>query len=130
MSRIAFFASLAVLCLAIPFLTGCPTDPDTEKEIQEAVAVPGLDQAIVAKDRAIEAAIVMSWASDVELVQEQLAVEEVHAGKVRITGIVSRQVLKERAEKVAEAQKGVADVVSTITVDESLRENRINLEEM
>jgi osmotically-inducible protein OsmY len=128
--RIAYIAvlvlGLAVLC---PLVSSCP-GPDAEKEVQEAVQVPGLDQAVIAKDRAIKTAIIASWTADLELTQEQLAVEEVRAGKVRITGIVSREKLKERAEKIAREQKGVSDVVSTITVDESLQENRINLDEL
>lgn len=118
------------LCLAAMLLGGCPTSPDTEKAIQEKTKVPGLEEAVIAKDRAIEAAITMSWAADVELLQEQLAVEEVRAGKVRITGVVSRDKLKERAESIAREQKGVTDVISTITVDESLQENRLSLDDM
>ena len=128
--RVAYIAGLvlglAVLC---PLVSSCP-GPDAEKEVQEAVQVPGLDQAVVAKDRAIKTAIIASWTADLELTQEQLAVEEVRAGKVRITGIVSREELKERAEKIAQEQEGVSDVVSTIKVDESLQENRINLDEL
>ena len=111
-------------------VAGCPTSPDTEQAVQEAVKVPGLDEAVIAKDRAIKAAIEMSWAADVELLQEQLAVEEVRAGKVRITGVVSRQKLKDRAEDIAKSQEGVSDVVSTISVDETLKDKRINLDEM
>jgi len=85
---------------------------------------------LLAKDRAIKAAILMSWNSDPELMQEQLAVEDVRAGKVRITGIVSREKLKERAEGIANSIDGVVDVISTITIDESLKENRLNLDEM
>ena len=116
--------------LGVLYLTGCPTSPETEKAIQERAKVPGLDEAVLAKDRTIKAAILMSWNSDPELMQEQLAVEEVRAGKVRITGIVSREELKERAEAIANDMKGVSDVVSTITVDESLKENRISLDEI
>jgi len=111
-------------------LTSCPGNPDAEKAVQEKVKVPGLDEAVLAKDRTIKSAILMQWNSDVELTQEQLAVEEVHAGKVRITGIVSREELKERAENFAKEIDGVVDVVSTITVDESLQENRINLNDL
>lgn len=126
-----FLITLLVLCGAfLLLLTGCPTDPDTEKEVREAVQVPGLNEAVIAKDRAIKTAIEASWMADVELTQEQLAVEDVRAGKVRITGIVSREELKTRAEKIAENMEGVSDVVSTITVDESLQENRINLNDL
>ncbi|HES58667.1 MAG TPA: BON domain-containing protein [Firmicutes bacterium] len=125
-----FFIPLLLLLAAAVLLTGCPTDPDTEKQIQETVEVPGLEQAVVAKDRAIKTAIVASWMADVELTQEQLAVEEVRAGKVRITGIVSRPELKDRAETIAREMEGVTEVVSTITVDESLKENRINLNDL
>lgn len=114
---------------AVLALSGCP-DPDAEQEIQAQVQVPGLEEAVIAKDRAIKASIEASWAADLELLQEQLAVEEVRAGKVRITGIVSRPELKERAEAIARNYEGVSDVVSTITVDESLKDSRINLDEI
>lgn len=52
------------------------------------------------------------------------------AGKVRITGIVSRTELKDRAESIAKNQEGVIDVVSTITVDEKLKDKRINMDDM
>ena len=129
MRWIVCFAVLLIVASAAT-LTGCPTNPDTEKKVQEAVKVPGLDEAVIAKDRAIKSTIELSWAADPELLQEQLAVEEVRAGKVRITGIVSRQVLKERAEKIAREMEGVTDVISTISVDESLKDKRINLDEM
>ena len=72
----------------------------------------------------------MSWESDPELVQEQLAVTDVHAGKVTITGIVSRDELKERAEGIAKNQEGVNDVLSTITVDKELKDKRIDMGEV
>ncbi len=65
-----------------------------------------------------------------ELAQEQLAVEDVRAGKVRITGIVSRPELKQRAESIVKNQEGVSDMVSTITVDEKLKDKRINMDDM
>lgn len=129
--RALLITAAMLLILPVPILlAGCPNGTDAEKEIQEQVQVPGLEEAIIAKDRAIKTAIIASWAADLELMQEQLAVEEVRAGKVRITGIVSRPELKERAEAVARNQEGVSDIVSTITVDESLKENRINLDEL
>lgn len=128
--RFAAVLGLSLLVCTAVLLTSCPTSPEAEKKVQEAVKVPGLDEAILAKDRALEAAILMRWKADVELQQEQLAVEEVRAGKVRITGIVSRPELKTRAEDIARNQEGVADVVSTITVDETLKEKRLSLEDM
>jgi hypothetical protein len=124
------FITLAAVLAGMPYLTGCPTSPEAEHAVREQAAVPGLDEAIIAKDRAIKAAIQMSWSADPELMQEQLAVEDVRAGKVRITGIVSRDKLKERAESIAKNMEGVADVVSTITVDESLQEKRLSLDDM
>jgi len=128
--RAITYLAVALLAVALSILGGCPSSPDAEKAIQEKAKVPGLEEAVIAKDRAIEATIVASWASDVELLQEQLAVEEVRAGKVRITGVVSRQKLKDRAEAIAREMEGVTDVVSTITVDESLKDKRINLDEI
>lgn len=127
-SRQLVFALLLLCMGSTALLTGCPTtSPDTEKKVESKVQVPGLSEAVLAKDRAIKTAIEASWAADVELTQEQLAVEDVRAGKVRITGIVSRPELKKRAEAIAKNMEGVVDVVSTITVDTSLQENRINL---
>ena len=115
--------------LAAGLLSGCP-NPDADKSIQEAVKIPGLAEAVKAKDLALKVAIVASWMADVELTQEQLAVEKVRAGKIYITGIVSREKLKKRAEEIAKNQKGVVDVISTITVDESLQGSRFNLDEI
>lgn len=126
---IALSAALILLVAALA-LAGCPGGPDSSKHIQEAAEVPGLDEMVLAKDRAIKAAILLSWNSDPELMQEQLAVEDVRAGKVRITGIVSREKLKERAEAIARETEHVVDVISTITVDETLKDKRINLDEM
>jgi hypothetical protein len=117
----------AALCIA---LAGCPTNPDVDKKVQGAVKVPGLEEAVLAKDKALKAAILMSWEADPELIQEQLAVTDVHAGKVTITGIVSRDELKERAEGIARNQEGVNDVLSTITVDPSLKDKRLDMNEM
>jgi osmotically-inducible protein OsmY len=111
-------------------LTSCPLGPEREKQVQKQARVPGLEEMVLAKDKALKAAILISWKSDPELAQEQLAVEDVHAGKVRITGIVSRPELKDRAEAIARNQEGVEDVVSTITVDEKLKEKRISLDDM
>jgi hypothetical protein len=131
--RIATIAGIilsAALASGVALLSGCPTSPATEKKVQEAVKVPGLEEAVLAKDRALKAAIQLSWSADPELAQEQLAVEDVRAGKVRITGIVSRPELKQRAESIAQNQEGVSDVVSTITVDEKLKDKRISLDDM
>ena len=114
---------------AAALLYGCPS-PDSQKKVQEAVRVPGLEESVIAKDRALQSAIEISWKSDVELMQEQLAVEDVHAGKVRITGIVSREELKTRAENIARQQEGVVDVISTISVDTSLKDKRFSLDDM
>jgi len=129
MRFVLVLGGLLVLIAGMMLVSGCP-GTDAEKKVQEAVKVPGLDEAVIAKDRAIETAITASWRSDPELMQEQLAVEDIRAGKVRITGIVSRPELKERAENIAKEMEGVVDVVSTITVDESLKDKRINLDEL
>jgi hypothetical protein len=121
---IALLAAVGLVLSALS-LAGCPGGPDTDKAIQESVEVPGLDEMVLAKDRAIKSAILLSWNSDPELMQEQLAVEDVRAGKVRITGIVSRSSSRSAPSR-SPAYRGVADVVSTITVDENW-ENRLNL---
>jgi osmotically-inducible protein OsmY len=127
--RYILILTTLVLTTGLLLFTGCPS-PDTSKKVEEAAKVPGLDEAVLAKDRAVKAAIQLSWSGDPELAQEQLAVEDVRAGKVRITGIVSRQELKDRAEAIAKNMEGVVDMVSTITVDQSLKEKRINMDDM
>lgn len=126
--RLCWILTLLLPSLAV-LLCGCP-NPDVSKKIEQKVQVPGLEEGILAKDKAIAAAIRISWSSDPELAQEQLAVEDVRAGKVRITGIVSRPELKDRAEAIARNMEGVVDIVSTITVDASLKDKRINMDEM
>jgi osmotically-inducible protein OsmY len=133
MRVLAAITGVAISVLCALALTGCPgggTNPDTEKKVQEKMAVPGLAEDLKAKDEAVKAAVMMSWKMDPELAQEQLAITDVHDGKMRITGIVSRKELKDRAESIAKNQEGVVDVVSTITVDESLKSKRINLDDM
>jgi osmotically-inducible protein OsmY len=127
--RISALLIWLIAITGLLLMSGCPS-PDTSKKVQEQVKVPGLDEAVLAKDRALGAAIKLSWSADPELAQEQLAVEDVRAGKVRITGIVSRPELKDRAEAIAKNQEGVIDVVSTITVDEKLKDKRINMDDM
>jgi hypothetical protein len=116
-----------LLLLTLLGTTSCPTNPDTDRKVQAAVKVPGLEEAVLAKDKALKAAILIAWESDPELIQEQLAITDVDAGKVTITGIVSRPELKERAENIAREQDGVNDVLSTITVDETLKDKRIEM---
>lgn len=127
--RINALLILLTVSVGLLLFSGCPS-VDTSKKVQEQVKVPGLDEAVLAKDRALGAAIKLSWSADPELAQEQLAVEDVRAGKVRITGIVSRPELKDRAEAIAKNQEGVIDVMSTITVDEKLKDKRINMDDM
>jgi len=127
--RISALLIWLIAIAGLLLLSGCPS-PDTSKKVQEQVKVPGLDEAVLAKDRALGMAIKAGWSLDPELAQEQLAVEDVRAGKVRITGIVSRPELKDRAEAIAKNQEGVIDVVSTITVDEKLKDKRINMDDM
>jgi osmotically-inducible protein OsmY len=127
--RYIVILSALLLLAGVLLFSGCPS-PDTSKKVEEAAKVPGLDEAVIAKDRAIKAAIQLSWSGDPELAQEQLAVEDVRAGLVRITGIVSRQELKDRAESIAKNMEGVVDMVSTITVNEALKDKRINMDDM
>jgi BON domain len=128
--RPAHLLSALLACGLCYALTGCPTNPDVDKRVQGAVKVPGLEQAVKSKDLALKAAIMMGWESDPELIQEQLAITDVHAGKVTITGIVSREELKKRAEAIAREQEGVNDVLSTITVDTSLKDKRLDMNDL
>jgi osmotically-inducible protein OsmY len=130
MRKLYLYLLAVALTFVVNALVGCPADVDVDRKVQGAVKVPGLEEAVLAKDKALKGAILLSWSADPELAQEQLAVEDVRAGNVRITGIVSRPELKERAENIVKDQDGVHDVVSTITVDESLKDKRIDVGEM
>src|SRR5689334_463606 len=107
MRRFTLIPALLTCSLLVLASSGCNLfgGTDTAHKVSEAVKVPGLDEAVLAKDEALKAAIIMTWKQDPELAQEQLAVEDVRAGKVRITGIVSRQKLKDRAEAMAKDQE-------------------------
>jgi hypothetical protein len=118
------------LCAALALCMGGPPSHDLMSGHLEEISerqVPGLE-AVLAKDKAIRRHQVSGPRT--LAVPGALAVEDVRAGKVRITGIVSRQVLKDRAESIAKDMEGVVDVVSTITVDETLKDKRLSLDDM
>jgi osmotically-inducible protein OsmY len=122
---------LLVALLALSFATGilaCKMTPESQRKVEEELSVPGLEESLIARDRAIAAAVVMSLHADVELAQNKLEVE-CRSGKVVLRGKVPSQKLKERAEKLARAQEGVQDVLNEIEVDESLQERRISLDD-
>ncbi len=122
---------LLAAILAVSFLIGastCKMTPESQRTVEEELSVPGLEESLIARDRAIAAAIVMSLHADVELMQNKLQVE-CHSGKVILRGKVPSEELKERAEKLARAQEGVKDVLNEIEVDESLQDSRISLDE-
>ena len=120
--------SLAAVSVLLPLLPACKLTPESQRTVQEQTQVPGLEESLIARDRAIAAAVVMSLHADVELAQNKLEVEVRH-GKVILRGTVPSAKLKERAGSIARAQEGVKDVLNEIEVDESLAEHRISLDE-
>ncbi len=121
---------LAILAVMLVVLgtSACKLTPESQRTVEEKLSVPGLEESLIVRDRAIAAAVVVSLHADVELAQNKLEVE-CRSGKVILRGKVPSEKLKERAEKLARAQKGVRDVLNEIEVDESLVDSRISLDD-
>lgn len=109
-------------------ISACKVTPESQRTVEEKLSVPGLEESLIARDRAIAAAVVMSLHADVEIAQNKLKVE-CRSGKVILHGKVPSEKLKERAEKLARAQEGVQDVLNEIEVDESLADSRLSLDD-
>jgi osmotically-inducible protein OsmY len=114
--------------LAVSSLSSCLT-AESQRAVQEKTQVPGLEQSLIAKDRAIAAAVEISLSSDVELVQNKLTVECRNA-RVVLSGKVPTEELKKRAGSIAENQEGVKEVLNEIEVDPSLKDQRFSLDDM
>ncbi|OGK11731.1 MAG: hypothetical protein A2Y63_00235 [Candidatus Riflebacteria bacterium RBG_13_59_9] len=128
MERLVRAVLIPVALFSLFALPGCKLTPESQRTVQETVEVPGLEQSLIARDRAIAAAVVVSLHADVELVQNELEVE-CRSGKVILRGKVPSEKLKKRAESIARGQEGVQDVLNEIEVDESLAENRLSLDD-
>ena len=116
--RAGLLALISLVYLAITAST-CGVTPTQQKVVQSSAPVPGLKEALIAKDRAIQAAIITALRADPILAQFKLKVE-VHRGRVILSGVVAREKMKEKAEELARATEGVKEVLNQIEVDESL----------
>ncbi len=114
--------------LAAAFTLASCLTAESQRAVQEKVEVPGLEQSLIAKDRAIAAAVAISLKSDVELMQNQLEVECRNA-RVILRGTVPTEELKKRAGRIAENQEGVKEVLNEIEVDPSLKDQRLSLDD-
>lgn len=127
--RYVVWAVFTVIMLVIVQAGACQLTPGSQEAIEEAVKVPGLEQSLEVKDRAIRTAILVSIKSDVELLQNNIEVE-VNNAKVILTGTVPTEEMKARAESYAKQTEGVLDVLNKIEVDPSLAEQQFSLDEI
>ena len=124
---VRLWMSLFVLaCLLFP--SSCKLTPERQRAVTKKAEVPGFEEALIAKDRAIASSIAISWKMDPELAQNKLEVEVMN-GRAIIRGKVPTEELKKKAETIARNTEGVKDVLNEIEVDPSLKENRILLDD-
>jgi osmotically-inducible protein OsmY len=130
MNAIKSAATVAVVATAL-FLAGCwQITPESQREVGRHARVPGLAESLVAKDRAIKAAILMSWHADVEIQQNMSHLDaDVQNGKVILTGTVPDEKMRKRCEDYARAEKGVVDVLNKIEVDPNLKDQQFSLDD-
>lgn len=130
MERKQLRLSLLAPLLAIIFAgsIACKLTPESQRTVEEKVNVPGMDEALIARDRAIAAAVTIALHADPEIAQNRLSVECRNA-KVILKGTVPTQKIKDRAEKLARAQESVRDVLNEIKVDPSLIDKRFFLDD-
>jgi hypothetical protein len=129
MARATLRFSLLALSLAVVLLpAACKLTPESQRTVEEKVTVPGLEESLVARDRAIATAVSVALHADPEIAQNKLTVECRNA-KVILKGVVPSQELKDRAEKIARAQESVKDVLNELKVDTSLADQRFSLDE-
>ncbi len=128
---VRFFIAMTALVVTVNLLAGfsCQLTPESQKSVEEATKVPGLEEALIVKDRAIKTAIVTSIKSDVELLQNDIQVEVSNA-KVILTGSVPTEEMKARAENYAKSTEGVIDVLNKIEVDPKLKEKQFSLDDV
>ena len=120
---------LALAALAVLTPSSCLLTAESQRAVQQKAEVPGMEQALIAKDRAIAAAVTMSLHMDVELAQNQLEVE-VRSARVILRGKVPSEELKKRAGELAKAQESVQEVLNEIEVDPSLKDKRLSLDDL
>lgn len=128
MKQLLHILAVLAVMLVVLGISACKLTPESQRTVKEKLSVPGLEESLIARDRAIAAAVVVSLHADVELAQNKLEVE-CRSGKVILRGKVPSEKLKERAGKLASAQEGVRDVLNEIEVDESLADSRISLDD-
>lgn len=120
---------LGLAVLAAFALPSCLLTAESQRAVEEKTQVPGMEQALIAKDRAIAAAVEISLTADVELAQNRLEVE-VRSGRVILRGKVPSEELKKRAGELAKAQESVQEVLNEIEVDPSLKDQRLSLDDL
>lgn len=123
-------ASLLLLALALlTALFACPKlTPESQRTVEEKVAVPGMEEALIARDRAIATAVTVALHADPEIAQNEITVE-CRSAKVVLKGTVPTKEIKERAEKLARAQEDVRDVLNELKVDPTLIDKRFFLDD-
>ena len=122
--------SLLLLMLALcAALSACPKlTPESQRTVEEKVAVPGMEEALIARDRAIATAVTVALHADPEIAQNEITVE-CRSAKVVLKGTVPTKEIKDRAEKLARAQEDVKDVLNELKVDPSLVDKRFFLDD-
>ncbi len=129
MLRITVRVIFIMLALAVALApTACKLTPESQRTVEEKVTVPGMEEALIARDRAIATAVTVALHADPEIAQNKLTVECRNA-KVILKGVVPTQKIKDRAEKLARAQESVKDVLNELKVDPSLVDKRFFLED-
>jgi hypothetical protein len=123
-------ASLMLLALVLlATLFACPKfTPESQRTVEEKVSVPGMEEALIARDRAIATAVTVSLHADPEIAQNEITVE-CRSAKVVLKGSVPTQEIKDRAEKLARAQEDVRDVLNELKVDPTLIDKRFFLDD-
>jgi osmotically-inducible protein OsmY len=121
-------AVFSIVLLAVVQAGACQLTPEGARGVQESAQLPGMEEALVVKDRAIQTAITMSIKADVELLQCKVEVKVVNA-KVVLSGKVWSDELKARAERYAKETEGVQEVLNKIEVDPKLKDKSFSLDD-
>jgi len=121
-------AIFSLIVLVVVQAGACQLTPEGARDVQESAQLPGMEEALVVKDRTIQTAITASIKMDVELIQCPVEVEVLNA-KVVLTGTVWSEELKARAEKYAKETQGVQDVLNKIEVDPKLKDKSFSLDD-
>ena len=129
--RIVIYAAFVAILLGLLTAPSCggKVTPEGQRGVMEATKIPGMAESLEVKDRAIRIAIVTSINMDVELKQQKIEIE-VNKAKVILSGMVSKEEFKERAEQYARDTEGVLDVLNKIEVDETMQDEQFLLDDI